>query len=52
MDRMTELLNPMVELGKGWEKLGRPAVSTDLDPQDLSDTEPPTRQHTPAYMRS
>jgi hypothetical protein len=29
----------------------RPAVSTDLDPQDLSDTETPTRQHTPAEMR-
>jgi len=26
--------------------MGRPAVSTDLDPQDLSDTEPPSRQHT------
>ena len=29
----------------------RPTVSTDLDPKDLSDTETPTRQHTPADMR-
>jgi hypothetical protein len=31
--------------------IGRPAVSTTLDSQDRSDTEPPTRQHTPADMR-
>ena len=31
--------------------VGKSAVSTDLDPQDLSDTEPPTRQHTPADIR-
>jgi hypothetical protein len=31
--------------------VGGPAVSTNLDPQDLSDTGPPTRQHTPADMR-
>jgi hypothetical protein len=30
----------------------RPAVSTFLDPQDLSDTESPTRQHTPADRSS
>ena len=36
---------PMVELGKSWKKLRRegdpigiPAISTNLDPQDLSDT--------------
>jgi hypothetical protein len=28
----------------------RPAVSTNLDTWDLSNTEPPIRQHTPAYM--
>lgn len=46
----------MVELGKSWKKLrregnliGRPAGSTNLDPK-LSDTEPQTRQHTPADM--
>jgi hypothetical protein len=31
--------------------VGRRAVSTNLDPQDLSDTGPPTRQHTPADLR-
>jgi hypothetical protein len=31
--------------------MGRPAVSTDMDLRDLSDTEPPNRQHTPADMR-
>lgn len=30
---------------------GRPAVSTKLDPQDLSHTEPPTRWHIPPDMR-
>ena len=44
-----------------WEKLeeaeeegdpiGRPVVSTNLDSHDLSDTEPPPRQHTPVDMR-
>jgi hypothetical protein len=33
------------------DPIGRPAVSTNLDPWDLSDTELPTRQHTPADMR-
>jgi|UPI0000F49788 hypothetical protein len=33
------------------DPIGRPAVSTNLDPRDLSDTEPPTRQHTPDDMR-
>jgi hypothetical protein len=28
----------------------RPIVSKNLDPWDLSDTEPPTRQHTPADL--
>ena len=47
----------MVELGKSWKKVRRragdpmsPAVSTDLDPQDLSDPEPPTRLQTPTAM--
>jgi hypothetical protein len=31
--------------------MGRPAVSTDLEPGDLSETEPPARRHTPADMR-
>ena len=29
----------------------RTVVSTNLENQDLSDTEPPTRQHIPADMR-
>ena len=33
------------------EPIGRPTISTNMDPWDLSDTEPPTRQHTPADMR-
>jgi hypothetical protein len=28
------------------DPIGRPAVSTNLNPWDLSDTEPPARQHT------
>jgi hypothetical protein len=31
--------------------MGRPAVSTDLDPEDLMDNEPPTRQHTVGGLR-
>jgi hypothetical protein len=31
---------------------GGPAVSINLDPQDLSNTGPPNRQHTAADMRS
>jgi hypothetical protein len=31
--------------------MGRPTVSTNLDPRDLSDTEPPTKQHIPADIR-
>jgi hypothetical protein len=30
---------------------GRPAVSTNPDPGDLSDTGPPTKQYTPADMK-
>jgi hypothetical protein len=31
--------------------VGGPAVSINLDPQDLSNTGSPNRQHVPAYMR-
>jgi hypothetical protein len=31
--------------------VGEPVVSINLDPQDLSNTRPPKRQHTPAHMR-
>jgi hypothetical protein len=42
-----KLLTPVAELGKEAEEegdpIGRPAVSTNLEPWDLSDAEPPTR---------
>ena len=46
-----KLGTPVVELGKGWKKLRR-RITPEEDqqsqltwiPQDLSDTEPPTRQ--------
>jgi hypothetical protein len=34
------------EAEENGDPIGRPAVSTNLDPRDLSDTEPPTRWHT------
>jgi hypothetical protein len=36
---------------EGGSPIGRPAVSTNLEPQDLSDTELPIRQNTAADMR-
>jgi hypothetical protein len=49
----------MVELGFLLEEaeeegnpIGKPAVLTNLDPWDLSDTESPTRQHTLAGQRT
>jgi hypothetical protein len=33
------------------DPVGGPAVSINLEPQDFSDTGPPTRQHIPANMR-
>jgi hypothetical protein len=50
-------LTPIVELGKAKEAeekgnpLGGPTVLINLDHQDLSNTGPPNRQHTPADMR-
>jgi hypothetical protein len=49
-----KLLTPVVELGKGWKKLrkkGSCRKTSSLKPRDLSNTGPPTRQHTPADMR-
>jgi hypothetical protein len=42
----------MLEAEEEGNPMGRPAVSTDLDLCDLSDTEPPTGQHTPTDIRS
>ena len=43
---------PIEELGEGLKELkgsvdpiGKPAVSTNLDPWEILETEPPTRQH-------
>ena len=54
-----KLLTPVVKIRKNLEEdevegnsVGGPAVSINLVPGDLSDTEPSTRQHTPADMRS
>ena len=33
------------------DPVGGPSVSINLEPRYLSNTGPPTRQHTPAYMR-
>jgi hypothetical protein len=51
-------LTPVVELGKlkdfeeKGDPVGGPAILISLDPQDLSNTGPPNRQHTPADKRS
>jgi hypothetical protein len=44
--------NSKVEEAEQGNSIGKPAVSTNLDHWDLSDTEPPTRQHTLNDMRS
>jgi hypothetical protein len=45
---MREKLEEAEEEG---DPVGGPAVSINLDPWDLSNTGPPTRQHTPADRR-
>ena len=40
------------EPDKKGNPIGGRAVSTNLDPRDCSDIEPPTRQHKPADMRT
>lgn len=59
LNQWTEVINSCVWIGEKVEEakeegspMARPAFSIDLDPRDLSDTEPPTIQHTPADMRS
>ena len=53
-----KMLPPIVELGERLEEVeeegdpgGGPAVSTNLELYGLSNTGPPTRQHTQADMR-
>jgi hypothetical protein len=36
----------MEEAEEEGDTIGRPVVSTNPDPRELPDTEPPTRQHT------
>ena len=54
VEKWCDLCGLFIEKMEEAEKEGdsiRPAVSTNLDPRDCSDTEPPARQHTPADMR-
>jgi hypothetical protein len=57
-NQWTEDRNPVVELGQGLKKLrrgnpiGKPAISTKQDRRDLSENEPPTRQHILAGPRT
>jgi hypothetical protein len=46
-----DCIREKLEAEEEGDPIGRPAVSTNLDCQDLSDTEPPTRQHIPLDMR-
>ena len=39
------------EAEEDYDFIGRPEISTNLDPSDLSDTEPPNRKHTLADVR-
>jgi hypothetical protein len=41
----------MEEAEEEYDPIGRPAISTNLNPWELSDTEPPTRQHIRAGLR-
>ena len=45
------LIKEMEETEEKGNLVGGPAVSINLDPRDLSDTGPKTRQHTPPDMR-
>jgi hypothetical protein len=45
------ILGKMEDAEEESDLVGGPAVSTNLDPGDLSDTGPLMRQHTPADMR-
>jgi hypothetical protein len=45
------IMGRLEEAEEEGKPVGGPGVSTNLDPQDLSDTGPPTRQYAPADMR-
>jgi hypothetical protein len=53
----TEVGDPMEELGEGdCNPIGRTTVSTNLDPWELPETKPPTKEHTwagpwPSHMK-
>jgi hypothetical protein len=47
---VVELKGKVKEAEKG-DPVGRPAVSINLDPRDLSNSGQPKKKHTPAYMR-
>jgi hypothetical protein len=49
---VNELEKKLGEAEEEGNPVGGPAVLTNLEPQNLSDTGPSTRQHTPADMRS
>ena len=49
----TEVGDPMEELGEGdCNPIGRTTVSTNLDPWELPETKPPTKEHTWAVLWS
>jgi hypothetical protein len=45
------IMGKLKEAEEEGDTVGWPAVSINLDPQDLSNSEPPNRQHTPAEKR-
>jgi hypothetical protein len=56
-NQWTEAADPCGCIGENLEEaeegnpIRRPTVLTNLDPWDLSETGPPTRQHTPSEIR-
>jgi hypothetical protein len=56
LNKWTEAIEPCdwireeLEEAEEGDPAGRPGVSFNLDPGGLSNTRPPTRQHTPADM--
>jgi hypothetical protein len=48
---LAELREKLKEAEEKGDPVERSAVSINLDPQDLSNTGPPNKQHTPADMQ-